>query len=255
MGFDLEAARITALPEDAFYISDFITEDEERWLLQKVTSAPLPRWTQLSHRRLQTWPSALTQSNTLLASPLPAWLESPIIKPRFAELGIFKDAPHGAPNHVLVNEYRPGQGIMPHEDGAAYYPLVATVSLGAPIVFDVYQKHTQGDGVDIDTPAKAGSDVIGKPDVTRRPYYRILQERRSLLITRSKMYTDLLHGITETTRDEDLGPHSICNWELLREKEPYQDGWYERETRTSLTYRDVLHVAKMGNTLKFLGVR
>lgn len=36
MGFDLEAARITALPEDAFYISDFITEDEERWLLQKV---------------------------------------------------------------------------------------------------------------------------------------------------------------------------------------------------------------------------
>ncbi|KAJ6152758.1 hypothetical protein N7497_007077 [Penicillium chrysogenum] len=36
MGFDLEAARITALPEDAFYISDFITEDEEDWLLQKL---------------------------------------------------------------------------------------------------------------------------------------------------------------------------------------------------------------------------
>lgn len=38
MGFDLEAARITALPEDAFYISDFITEDEEDWLLQKVSA-------------------------------------------------------------------------------------------------------------------------------------------------------------------------------------------------------------------------
>lgn len=36
MGFDIETARITALPEDAFYISDFITEDEESWLLQKV---------------------------------------------------------------------------------------------------------------------------------------------------------------------------------------------------------------------------
>lgn len=38
MGFNLEAARITALPEDAFYISDFITEDEEDWLLQKVSA-------------------------------------------------------------------------------------------------------------------------------------------------------------------------------------------------------------------------
>jgi len=32
----METARITALPEDAFYISEFITEDEESWLLQKV---------------------------------------------------------------------------------------------------------------------------------------------------------------------------------------------------------------------------
>ncbi|CAG8878369.1 unnamed protein product [Penicillium nalgiovense] len=97
MGFDLEAARITALPEDAFYISDFITEDEEDWLLRKVKSAPLPRWTQLSHRRLQTWPSALTKSNSLLASPLPAWLRSPIIEPRFEALRIFNDAPTRGP--------------------------------------------------------------------------------------------------------------------------------------------------------------
>lgn len=36
MSFDLEAARIKSLPEDAFYIPDFISEDEERFLLQKV---------------------------------------------------------------------------------------------------------------------------------------------------------------------------------------------------------------------------
>lgn len=36
MACDLEAARITSLPADAFYISDFISEDEESWLLQKV---------------------------------------------------------------------------------------------------------------------------------------------------------------------------------------------------------------------------
>jgi len=209
----------------------------------QVKSAPLPRWTQLSHRRLQTWPSALTKNNALLASPLPEWLRVPIIEPHFDKLGIFNDAPHQAPNHVLVNEYRPGQGIMPHEDGAAYYPLVATVSLGAPIVLDIYNKHAKDD------PAAKIGDAASTENP---PRYRILQEERSLLVTRGKMYTDFLHGIAETTRDENLGPDSICNWELLRDKEAYQHGWFERETRISLTYRDVLHVAKIGNTMKFL---
>ncbi|KAE8332065.1 hypothetical protein BDV39DRAFT_137321 [Aspergillus sergii] len=236
MNVDLETARIKSLPDDAFYIADFITEEEEEVLLQKITTAPLPRWTHLSHRRLQTWPSALTKSNALISSPLPSWLVSPVI-PRFKSLGIFADAPHEAPNHVLVNEYRPGQGIMPHEDGAAYYPLVATVSLGAPIVLDLYQK---GQGLD-------GED--------RRPQQRILQERRSLLVTTKEIYTDYLHGIAEITRDEGLGPESICNWGLLREQVRYRCGWFERETRISLTYRDVLKVAKVGNTMKFLGGR
>ncbi|CAI7600898.1 unnamed protein product [Penicillium bialowiezense] len=243
MGFEVENARITALPNDAFYIPDFITEDEEKWLLQKVKSAPLPRWTQLAHRRLQTWPSALTKNNVLVASPLPAWLRAPIIESRFKTLGIFNDSPHQEPNHVLVNEYLPGQGIMPHEDGAAYYPLVATVSLGAPIVLEIYDKHTQKA-----PPAKKKDSGLE----TNRPRYRILQERRSLLVTKNKMYTELLHGISETFRDENLSPESICNWGLLRDKEAYRCGWFERETRISLTYRDVLHVAKMGNTMKFL---
>lgn len=258
MTFDLEAARISSLPEDAFYIPDFITEDEEELLLHKVRlhpdqsiypgqrtsskilSAPLPRWTQLSHRRLQTWPSALSNSNKLLASPLPPWLVSPIINPGFDSLGIFAEAPHGAPNHVLVNEYRPGQGIMPHEDGAAYYPLVATVSLGAPIVLDLYRKREDGKEGEI---------------AERKPQFRILQERRSLLITRKKIYTEFLHGIAETTEDRELGSGSVCNWDLLAERSQFEGGSYQRETRISLTYRDVLQVSRLGNTTKFLGRR
>ncbi|PWY72392.1 hypothetical protein BO70DRAFT_117988 [Aspergillus heteromorphus CBS 117.55] len=235
---DLEAARIKPLPGDAFYIADFISEEEEEILLQKITTAPLPRWTHLSHRRLQTWPSALTKSNALLSSPLPSWLVSPIITPRFDSLGIFADAPHGAPNHVLVNEYCPGQGIMPHEDGPAYYPLVATVSLGAPIVLDLYEKSGNGEA-----------------NGNAPPRYRILQERRSLLVTSKSIYTDLLHGIADTAKDKGLGSESICNWDLLRERDRYECGWLDRETRISLTYRDVLKVAKMGNTTKFLAGR
>jgi alkylated DNA repair protein alkB family protein 6 len=39
MEFNLEAARIKSLPDDAFYIADFITEEEEEMLQQKVCFA------------------------------------------------------------------------------------------------------------------------------------------------------------------------------------------------------------------------
>ena len=204
---------------------------------RQINSVPRPRWTHLSHRRLQTWPSALTKTNTLIAAPLPAWLASPIICPRFEELGLFRDAPHGGPNHILINEYRPGQGIMPHEDGPAYHPLVATVSLGSATVLDLYAK----------------TDDDGNGGGARRPRHRVLQERRSLLVTRGALYREFLHGIAETSRDETLDAATICNWNLLGERERFAAGWAERQTRISLTYRDVVRVAKLGSVMKFVG--
>ncbi|KAJ9202538.1 hypothetical protein DTO164E3_2978 [Paecilomyces variotii] len=236
----------------------FVVVSEIVNLAKQITTVPLPRWTQLSHRRLQSWPSALSKSNTLLASPLPTWLTQPIISPRFDELGIFADAPHGAPNHVLINEYRPGQGIMPHEDGAAYYPLVATVSLGAPIVLDVYEKQHRREGSDSPVPDPAnGDDDDGQKEHNGASpqHYRILQEPRSLLITTKVMYTDYLHGIAETDRDENLTAQTVCNWDLLGDRQRYERGSYEREVRMSLTYRDVIKVAKLGNSGRFLGIR
>lgn len=36
-------------------------------------------------------------------------------------------------NHVLINEYRPGEGIMAHQDGPLYTSAVAILSLvGTP---------------------------------------------------------------------------------------------------------------------------
>lgn len=138
----LDDAKITGLPSTAFYIPNFITEEEERQILDKVysfarppvpglsprnssrvqiASAPKPRWKQLSHRRLQTWPSDLVQ-NILLDSPLPVWLSEPVITrllsiPRSSDHpgNLFTDSPHKGPNHVLINEYPPGIGIMPHK--------------------------------------------------------------------------------------------------------------------------------------------
>ncbi len=52
---------------------------------------------------------------------------------------------------------------MPHEDGAAYWPVVATVSLGSAIVFDIYEKNLHGGG--------SGET---------QPKWRVLQEARRL---------------------------------------------------------------------------
>lgn len=147
---------------------------------------------------------------------------------------------------------------MPHEDGTAYHPLVATVSLGAPIVLDLYRKQDrQGDVKEEQQQPQQQHRTTGMMTTTTtknrtEPQFRILQEPRSLLITTKKMYTDYLHGIAEMERDEGLSANTICNWDLLGEKERYECGWYERETRISLTYRDVLKVAKLGNSVKFL---
>jgi alkylated DNA repair protein alkB family protein 6 len=128
---------------------------------------------------------------------------------------------------------------MPHEDGTAYYPLVATVSLGAPIVLDIHVKKQ---------PERDGTDTR-----LRVPRYRILQEPRSLLITTHDLYEDFLHGIAERSSDEGLNSETICNWHMLGDTQLYsKSGRYERRTRISLTYRDVLKVAKIGNSVKFL---
>lgn len=135
----LDHARIRSLPTAAYYITNFITEEEEAAILKKVggsllqvppcltlqiSTAPKPRWKQLTHRRLQTWPSDLVK-NTLLDAPLPAWLSEPVVE-RLLSIpvsgsesspNLFSSSPHRQPNHVLINEYPPGVGIMPHKVG------------------------------------------------------------------------------------------------------------------------------------------
>jgi alkylated DNA repair protein alkB family protein 6 len=130
----------------------------------------------------------------------------------------------------LINEYLPGQGIMPHEDGGAYYPVVATVSLGGTVVLDVTAKSS---------PASSLSPSS----------WRILQEPRSLLVTTQGAYTETLHGIAEVHEDVDLGPGTVANWELLGDAEAIRaaGGNNQRTTRISLTYRDVLKVSSLGS--------
>lgn len=79
--------------------------------------------------------------------------------------------------------------------------------------------------------------------------WRILQEPRSLLVTTGSAYKDTLHGIAEVKVDENLDENTVANWSLLGDKERLvaDGGRYERTTRISLTYRDVLKVSNIGS--------
>ncbi|KAH7360805.1 hypothetical protein BKA65DRAFT_547514 [Rhexocercosporidium sp. MPI-PUGE-AT-0058] len=240
----LEDVKITGIPQSAFYISDFITQEEEQVLLNKIETAPKPRWKQLSKRRLQIWPSDLSKNNTLLESPLPEWLVSPVVTRLLScplssedpQNHIFSNSPHKTPNHCLINEYLPSHGIMPHKDGSAYHPVVCTVSLGSSLCLDLY-----------------GTNEDGTREI--EPRWKILQEPRSLLITTGQLYTDFLHGIADISEDVDLGPNTVSNWDLLRSSDDFINGHNERGTRVSLTYRDVLKVSKLGGQLGIFGKR
>lgn len=167
---------------------------------------------------------------------MPPWLTNPVVD-RISALGIFEDAPNGI-NHCLINEYLPGQGIMPHEDGDAYYPVVATVSLGGSLVLDVAEKRkTDGD--------------VAMDDSKELKRWRILQEPRSLLLTTGSAYTDTLHGIAEVTEDSTLGPETVANWSLLGDREVIEanGGRNARIDRISLTYRDVKKVSNVASKL------
>lgn len=75
---------------------------------------------------------------------------------------------------------------MPHEDGGAYFPAVATISLGSYTLLDIYRWATPPPGM-----SKEEADRILKGARAREkePAFSILQEPGSLLITTGRMYT------------------------------------------------------------------
>ncbi|KAK6534189.1 hypothetical protein TWF281_005522 [Arthrobotrys megalospora] len=270
----LETYKIESLPPNAYYIPSFLTPTESTTLLSQISKHP---WTTLIHRRLQPHPAPLTPSGHLLTTKsLPDFLVSPIIdrilslsfsdnkdiSPSLQEnssintttqKGIFTTSPHARPNHVLINEYPPKTGISPHEDGAAYFPVVCTVSLGSHIVLQVTpkqnkpQKQEEGEQ---EKEEEEEEEILS----SNKTIYKIFQEPLSLLITTDEMYTDHLHGIEAVEVDGGLNEQTVANWRLLSKdtkcKILENGGEVKREdVRISLTYRDVLKVKDAGRML------
>ncbi|KAM9364169.1 alpha-ketoglutarate-dependent dioxygenase alkB homolog 6 [Pholidichthys leucotaenia] len=217
---ELKQFVVSGAPPTAYYIPDFITEDEESYLLQQVYRSPKTKWTQLSGRRLQSW-GGLPHPKGMLVEKIPDWLHTYCEK--ISSLGAFGGK---TANHVLVNEYKPGEGIMPHEDGPLYHPTVTTISLGSHTLLDFY--------------APLGSLEDDAPQTEESRYLlSLLVQPRSLLILQDRMYEHLLHGIQ--SRTEDTLTDKVAN--LSAAGTPQGDPLI-RGTRVSLTIRHVLKVMK-----------
>ena len=121
-----EAGGATALPRDVFYIPNFVDEAAEAALAAAVAGQP-GAWVQLRERRLQCHGGTVLPEGTV-AEPIPPHLHR--VCTALPGSGVFSDA--RPPNHVLVNEYAAGEGIMPHRDGPLYHPPVAILSLSGP---------------------------------------------------------------------------------------------------------------------------
>lgn len=217
---ELKQFVINDAPPTVYYIPDFISEQEETYLQQQVYKSPKPKWTQLSGRRLQNW-GGLPHPKGMLAEKIPDWLQKYCEK--ISSLGAFGGK---TANHVLVNEYKAGEGIMPHEDGPLYYPTITTISLGSHTLLDFY--------------APVGSVQGDAPQTEENRFlFSLLVKPRSLLILQDDTYQRLLHGIRPC--DQDTLTEKAVNL-LAAGTQPGEI--LTRSTRVSLTIRHVPNVMK-----------
>ena len=100
-----------ALPATLAYIPEFLSKEEERNVVNCIHGETyVDKWVHLKHRRLQNWggspqPEGLTEQETL-----PPWLDS-VVDP-LEQIGLFSSDVR--PNHVLINQYLPGEGTPAH---------------------------------------------------------------------------------------------------------------------------------------------
>ena len=158
------------------YINEALSVAAAAVLLQFVdhSAASIRPWVQLRNRSVIAWGGRVGPRGFEDAEDLPPFLS--VLVDALVQAGLFP--PQCRPNHVLINEYNSGEGIMPHTDGVAYYPCTATVSLGSAALM---RFHERGPG------ARILHELVLRPG--------------SLVLFRDAAYVDLLHSISDDAVD------------------------------------------------------
>lgn len=142
------------------------------------------------------------------------------------ETGIFEGMIKA--NHVLLNEYKCGQGILSHFDGPLFYPTISTLSIGSHTVLE-FNFPPKNDNYEVTTE------------------FKLLVEPRSLLILKDDLYKSYMHSIREIDED-DLTDEKIKNISTTSYSN-LDMKMIPRTTRYSLTIRHVPKTSKL--KLKF----
>ncbi|ORY76561.1 hypothetical protein BCR35DRAFT_332817 [Leucosporidium creatinivorum] len=226
-------------------IYDFVSPAEESYIIEKVSavggdSSKLWGWKELNGRRSMYWGGTVTPSATLIPAPFPSFMDSawPNVLERITDTGAFDvfgvDAKgkKKAPNHCLVNEYLPGQGIMAHTDGPAYSPLVSTLSLGSHSILTLRPRrsHTNPSTSNSTspptelTPEPSTSTTLppltapSPPNADDPPPLSIFLPARSLILLSEELYSDWMHGIEADIKLDTMDSLRACaNWESFWE--------------------------------------
>lgn len=103
-------------------IPDFVSAADESVIL-KYCYAPHAKWQEVRDRRLQCFGGDPVAG--AVREQLPEWLQKVARLVETAE-----DLVDFSIDHVLLNEYHVGDGIMAHTDGPSYHPMVACLCLG-----------------------------------------------------------------------------------------------------------------------------
>lgn len=187
------------------YLPHWITSDEEVAFLQTIQQQP---WETTLRRRVQQYGYKYSYQRRTLSSddyigPLPNWLQ------------VYADRLHASsyfsvvPNQVIINEYKPGQGIASHVDAVSCFgDTIASLTLQSGTTMQFVHKQTPG-----------GSLV---------PNDEMYLERRSLVIMQREARYSWQHGIPARK-------HDLVSWGT-------QGPWKtrrERGTRISVTFRTV----------------
>lgn len=107
------------------YLPEYVSTAQERALVAAIDRLP---WDTKWRRRRQ--PYGAGYGSAAAAPPIPAWGR------RLADR-LLADGMTPEPfDHVLVNEYLPGQGIAPHRDYAPFGRTVVSLSLLSACVMD-----------------------------------------------------------------------------------------------------------------------
>ena len=129
---EVETKRVRrAFPIDGLDLRlDFVSLGEERALMEAVDNSP---WNTSLSRRTQHYGYLYDYKSRSAASkttPIPGWSES--IRSRLTEQGLLTTSP----DQLIVNEYKPGQGIAAHVDSGVFADGIVSVSLGSDVVME-----------------------------------------------------------------------------------------------------------------------